>query len=86
MKFLFAFLIDTIKFFAGSSEHDGFLKGACGGVGFQFIVFHSVSVRNLDASDDRDGSFRLAHGCNVGGHMRIDGHERWLEGGRAVCS
>jgi len=72
--------------FAGSSEYDGFLKGACGGVGFQFIVFHSVSVRNLDASDDRDGSFRLAHGCNVSGHMRIDGHERWLEGGRAVCS
>ena len=74
MKFLFAFPIDTIKFFAGSSEHDGFLKGACGGVDFQFIVFHAVSVRNLDVSDDRDGSFCLAHGCNVGGCMHIDGH------------
>ena len=86
MKFLFTSLIDTMRFFAGSSEYDGFLKGTCSGDSFQCIVFHAVSVQYLDAPDEWDGIFRLAHGRNVGVRMRIDGHGRWLEGGRAVCS
>ena len=50
MKFLFTFPIDTMRFLQGRLNMTDFSKGLVAALASQFIVFHAVSVMELDAS------------------------------------